>query len=223
MLARRWRSWLQKKILDPSASHFSFAFILVYLYKTQGGRPAFSQFRWPFCGTRVLVANAATNSTSLHFTTICLVRKMASFARVHRKPDAQQFGVTSTTPRFTLFWWMEHLFPNNLQCPAQRIPLPFAFLNHALFLVLSHTEFASPTPLHKISLCLAHWKKWLYCIHATHWIGEPEPERVSSRIYGINADWQPFFFRTGSYHCVKESVLFVKTMFPRLKYILTWT
>jgi len=158
MLARRWRSWLQKKILDPSASHFSFAFILVYLYKTQGGRPAFSQFRWPFCGTRVLVANAATNSTSLHFTTICLVRKMASFARVHRKPDAQQFGVTSTTPRFTLFWWMEHLFPNNLQCPAQRIPLPFAFLNHALFLVLSHTEFASPTPLHKISLCLAHWK-----------------------------------------------------------------
>jgi hypothetical protein len=124
-----------------------------------------------------------------------LVRKMASFARVHRKPDAQQFGVTSTTPPFTLFCWMEHLFPNNLQCPAQRIPWPFAFLKPCpLLSALSHRICITNTYAQNFSL-LGPLKKWLYCIHATHWIGEPEPERVNPRIYmQLMPDWQPSFF-----------------------------
>ena len=60
------------------------------------------------------------------FTTICLVRKMASFARVHRKPDAQQFGVTSTTLPFTLFCWTGHLYPTI--CSAQKDSLAIFIL-----------------------------------------------------------------------------------------------
>jgi len=61
-----------------------------------------------------------------------------------------------------------------------------------LLSALSHRICITNTSAQNFSL-LGPLKKWLYCIHATHWIGEPEPERVSSRIYGINADWQPFF------------------------------
>lgn len=66
------------------------------------------------------MANAAMNSSSLRFTTICLVRKMASFARVHRKPDAQQFGVTSTTPPLVSLSFAGRSIstPNNLQRPS---------------------------------------------------------------------------------------------------------
>ena len=60
------------------------------------------------------------------FTTICRVRKMASFARVHRKPDAQQFGVTSTTLPFTLFCWTGHLYPTI--CSAQKDSLAIFIL-----------------------------------------------------------------------------------------------
>ena len=59
-------------------------------------------------------------------TTICRVRKMASFARVHRKPDAQQFGVTSTTLPFTLFCWTGHLYPTI--CSAQKDSLAIFIL-----------------------------------------------------------------------------------------------
>lgn len=58
----------------------------------------------PFCGARVLVANAATNSSSLPFALrlkMSLARKTASFARAHRSKasDAHRIiSVTSTTP-----------------------------------------------------------------------------------------------------------------------------
>ena len=183
-------------MLNPPARHFSFAFYLVYLYKTQGGRPAFSEFRWPFCGTRVLVANPAMNSSSLHFTTICLLLERW----------------------LALLGFIENLMPNNLVsrqqpllslsfagwsissptiCSAQPRGFPgqFAFLKPCpLLSALSHRICITNTYAQKFSL-LGPLKKWLYCIHATHWIGEPEPERVNPRIYmQLMPDWQPSFF-----------------------------
>ena len=139
------------------------------------------------------------------FTTIRLVRKMASFARVHRKPDAQQFGVTSTTLPFTLFCWTGHLYPTI--CSAQKDSL-------AIFILKSQPSQCSLFGRICISIASAKFSG---------------PQKIGftreSGLKNTSSGSQPIFFSWELEACImwKESALFMKTMFPHIKYILTWT
>jgi hypothetical protein len=142
--------------------------------------------------------------------TICLVRKMASFDRVHQKQDAHL--VSCQQPLFSscslsLSRWTTHLYPTI--CTAKRIRWHFkthsflvCVLSQNLHLHYSHAKFLLDP--HKI--VLLHYNP----------LGN---DRVSWRIYGSHR--LVFLDRTRT--LCEENALFLKAKFPRLKYILTWT
>lgn len=88
------------------------------------------------------------NSSLACFMTICLVRKMASFARVHRKQDAHLVSCQQPLLSSSLSLLLDKAsLPNNLHC--QKDSLEFKI--HA-FLVRALTEFASHDNPAKFSL-----------------------------------------------------------------------